>query len=92
MNKTRSGSDLRPEIARELDKIKFDKEQAERIRRERWPKEAKSLEYHLKAKIREVEGKILKDHDYDKLRKVVKKIGGVRGKFHPSMERTRKRT
>ena len=92
MNKTKLKSDLRPEIARELDKIRFDKEQAERIRKENWPKESKSLEYHLKAKIREVESKILKDHDYDKLRKTVKKIGGVRGKFHPSLERTRKRT
>jgi hypothetical protein len=92
MNKSKSKSNLRPEISRELDRIKFDSEQAERIRRERWPKESKSLEYHLKAKIREVENKILKDHDYDKLRKAVKKIGGVRGKFHPSLERTRKRT
>ena len=92
MNKTKSDKNLRPEIFRELNRIKFEKEQADRNRRERWPKEAKTLEYHLKAKIREVEGKILKDHDYDKLRKAVKKIGGVRGKFHPSLERTRKRT
>ncbi len=83
---------LRPEISRELDKIRQGKEQTDRIGRENWPREETLFSYSLRAKEREAWSKILKGHDYDKQRKVDKKIGGVRGKFHPSLERTRKRT
>ncbi len=89
---TRIEPNLRPEIARELEKIRLEKEKSESIRRGNWPKEERSFEYELRAKVREAESKILKDQDYDKQRKADKKIGGVRGKFHPSLERTRKRT
>lgn len=82
---------LKPEITRELDKLRLDKEEADKVKREAWPKEEKSFEYHLKTKVRDVESKLLKDQDYNKQRKADKKIGGVRGKFHPSLERTRKR-
>jgi len=50
------------------------------------------LEQEQRARIRDIHRKILKDEDYNKQKKVQKKIGGVRGKFHPSLERTRKRT
>ena len=83
---------LRSEITKELDKMRLHKEREERTRRREWPREEKIFEHHLKAKVREVGGKIMKDQDYDKLRKADKKLGGVRGKFHPSLERTRKRT
>jgi hypothetical protein len=57
-----------------------------------WPKQDKELEHMQKAKIRQLQRNFLKGDDYDKLRKADKKIGGVRGKFHPSIERTRKKT
>jgi len=91
-DKIENGSYLSLEITRELDKMRLNKEYAERTKRRNWPKKEKFFEHHLKAKVRQMEGKIMKDQDYDKLRKVDKKIGGVRGKFHPSLERTRKRT
>jgi hypothetical protein len=56
------------------------------------PMEEKVLKQLQRSKIREAERKLLKDKDVDKHRKADKKIGGVRGKFHPSLERTRKRT
>jgi hypothetical protein len=82
----------RIEVARELDKMRLTKENVERAKRKTWPRKEKLFEHHLRAKVRQVEEQIMKDHDYDKLRKIDKKIGGVRGKFHPSFERTRKRT
>jgi hypothetical protein len=50
------------------------------------------LEHLQKARMKELQRNFLKGDDYDKLRKADKKIGGVRGKFHPSIERTRKKT
>jgi hypothetical protein len=64
----------------------------EKKRNDSRPKEEKTLEQTQKVRIKDLQRKILKDEDYDKVRKVGKKIGGVRGKFHPSLERTRKRT
>ena len=83
---------LRPEILRELDKIKLGKKETQRIKKDSWPREEKILEQEQKARIRDVHRKILKDEDYNKQKKAEKKIGGVRGKFHPSLERTRKKT
>jgi hypothetical protein len=57
-----------------------------------WPKEEKTLEQMEKARIKSLQRRMLKGEDHDKLRKAGKKIGGVRGKFHPSLERTRKKT
>ena len=90
--KDKAESSLRPEISRELDKIKLAKKKVEKIRTESWPNQEKIFEQSEQARIKDVERKTLKDKDYDKHRKADKKIGGVRGKFHPSMERTRKRT
>lgn len=90
--KDKTQSSLRPEISRELDKIKLGKEKTEKIKKESWVKEEKLLERMQKARIKDVHRKILRDEDYDKQKKASKKIGGVRGKFHPSLERTRKRT
>ena len=64
----------------------------QKTKREGWPKEDKMLEKMEKARIRSLQREILKGQDHDKLRKADKKIGGVRGKFHPSLERTRKKT
>jgi len=83
---------LRPEILRELDKIKLGKKETQRVKKDSWPREEKILEQEQKARIRDVHRKILKDEDYNKQKKAEKKIGGVRGKFHPSLERTRKKT
>ena len=83
---------LTPEVSRELDKIKLGKEATEKIRKENRPKEAKALEQLQRARARSVERKALKDEDFSKQKKADKKIGGVRGKFRPSLERTRKRT
>jgi hypothetical protein len=90
--KDKAESSLRPEITREIDKIKFAKEKMEKIRTDSWPKQEKVLEQLQRARIKDVERKVLKDEDYDKHRKADKKLGGVRGKFQPSLERTRKRT
>jgi len=90
--KDKAESSLRPEISRELDKIKLAKKKAEKIRTESWPSQEKIFEKSQQVRIKDVERKALKDKDYDKHRKADKKIGGVRGKFHPSIERTRKRT
>lgn len=64
----------------------------EKKRNDSRPKEEKTLEQTQRVRIKDLQRKILKDEDHDKVRKVGKKIGGVRGKFHPSLERTRKRT
>lgn len=90
--KDKTQSSLRPEISRELDKIKLGKEKTEKVKKERWVKEEKLLEQMQKARMKDVHRKILRDEDYDKQKKASKKTGGVRGKFHPSLERTRKRT
>jgi hypothetical protein len=90
--KDKTQSSLRPEISKELDKIKLGKERTEKVKKESWVKEEKRLEQRQRAKMKDVQRKILKDEDYDKLKKADKKTGGVRGKFHPSLERTRKRT
>ncbi len=80
------------EISRELDKIKRGKDDVEKIERGNRPREEKILEQLQRARLKQVERKILKDQVYDKHKKADKKIGGVRGKFHPSLERTRKKT
>jgi len=90
--KDKAESYLRPEISRELDKIKLAKEEVEKIKTDSWPRQEKILEQLQQARIKDVERKVLKDEDYNKHKKADKKIGGVRGKFHPSLERTRKRT
>jgi hypothetical protein len=90
--KDKAESSLRPEISRELDKIRLAKKKAEKSRTESWPRQEKIFEQSQQARIKDVERKALKDKDHDKHRKADKKIGGVRGKFHPSTERTRKRT
>ena len=83
---------LTPEVSRELDKIKLGKEATEKIRKENWPKDEKVLEQVQRTRAKSVERKALKDEDFSKQKKADKKIGGVRGKFRPSLERTRKRT
>jgi len=90
--KDKAESSLRPEISRELDKIKLAKKKVEKIKTDSWPRQEKILEQLQRARIKDVERKALKDEDYNKHKKADKKIGGVRGKFHPSLERTRKRT
>ena len=64
----------------------------QKVKKGDWPKEEKKLEKMQKAKIKSLQRRILKGDDYDKHRKADKKMGGVRGKFHPSLERTRKKT
>lgn len=83
---------LGPEISRELDKIKLGKKKTDKAKKDGWVEEEKRLEQRQRAKMKDVQRKILKDEDYDKQKKAEKKTGGVRGKFHPSLERTRKRT
>ncbi|MDY6990374.1 MAG: hypothetical protein SWQ30_20220 [Thermodesulfobacteriota bacterium] len=90
--KEKAEPSLRPEISRELDKGKLAKRESERFMSGGSPREGKALEQLQRCKIREAQRKLLKDTDIDKHRKADKKIGGVRGKFHPSLERTRKRT
>ncbi len=90
--KEKTESSLRPEISRELKKVKQAKEETEKVKKAVRPKEERILEQMQRARVKDVERKILKDHDYDKHRKADKKIGGVRGKFRPSLDRTRKRT
>lgn len=90
--KDKPQSSLRPEIAGEPDKVKLGKQKTQKNQKSRWPIEEKILEQEQKARIKAIQRKILKDEDYDKQKKAEKKIGGVRGKFHPSLERTRKRT
>ena len=90
--KDKAESSLRPEISRELDKIKLAKEKVEKIKTDSWPRQEKILEQLQRSRIKDVERKALKHEDYNKHKKADKKIGGVRGKFHPSLERTRKRT
>ena len=80
------------EVVKELEKIRLEKETLERARRQSWPEEERSFEFQQRAKVRGVTGKLLNAAICDKQKKVDKKIGGVRGKFHPSLERTRKRT
>jgi len=90
--KDKTQSSLRPEISKEPDKIKLGKKRTEKVKKESWVKEEKRLEQRQRAKVKDVQRKILQDEDYDKKKKADKKTGGVRGKFHPSLERTRKRT
>lgn len=90
--KERINPSLRPGISREFDNIKFGKQKTKKSKRNGLPKEEKILERAQRARIKEVHRKILKDEAYNKHKKADKKIGGVRGKFHPSLERTRKRT
>lgn len=63
-----------------------------KVKKGGWPKEEKTLEKLQRAKMKSLLGRIFKGEDYDRHRKADKKMGGVRGKFHPSLERTRKRT
>lgn len=90
--KNKTESYLRPEISRELDRIKLAKKKLKKIKTDNWPRQEKNLEQLQRARIKDVERKVLKDEDFNKHKKADKKIGGVRGKFHPSLERTRKRT
>jgi len=90
--KDKTDPSLRPEISRGLDRGKPARKGGERFMSGGSPREEKVLEQLQRSKIREAERRLLKDTDIDKHRKADKKIGGVRGKFHPSLERTRKRT
>lgn len=90
--KEKTESSLRPRISREIDKIKIGEPGKGKIKKDRWPREQKILAQVQRARIKNVEFKILKDEHYNKHKKADKKIGGVRGKFHPSLDRTRKRT
>jgi hypothetical protein len=90
--KDKTETSLKPEISRELDKIRLRKKKTQKIETSSWPKEEKILEQLQRARIKDIQRKIFKDEDYNKQKKADKKIGGVRGKFHPSRERTRKRT
>jgi hypothetical protein len=90
--KDKAESSLRPEVSRELDKIKLAKKKVEKIKTDSWPRQEKIFEQFQQTRIKDIERKALKDEDSNKHRKADKKIGGVRGKFHPSLERTRKRT
>jgi hypothetical protein len=85
-------SSLRPEPSRELDQVKLADKKTEKLKRTSRPGEERFFEEVQKARIKEAQRKILKDEHYDKHKKADRKIGGVRGKFHPSLERTRKRT
>jgi hypothetical protein len=85
-------SSFNPEISKELQKLRSMNRKTRKARRVGWPKEESSFEQAQRARIRNVHLKILKDEHYDKHKKADRKIGGVRGKFHPSLERTRKRT
>jgi len=90
--KDKAESSLRPEISKEPEKIKLARKKVEKMKTDSWPGQEKIFEQLQQARIKDVERKALKDEDYDKHRKADKKIGGVRGKFHPSLDRTRKRT
>jgi hypothetical protein len=90
--KERTGSPLGPEISTELDKIKRRRQKNQKVEKGNWPRNERILEQEQRARMKEIQRKILKDEDYNKQKKIDKKIGGVRGKFHPSLERTRKRT
>jgi len=90
--KKKAEPSLRSEISGGLDRGKLAKKDSEKFISGGGPREEKVLEQLQRSKIREAERKLLKDTDIDKHRKADKKIGGVRGKFHPSLERTRKRT
>jgi hypothetical protein len=85
-------SSLHPEISRELHKLQSVNRKMKRTKKAGWPREEFSFERAQRARIKDVQSKILKDEHYDKHKKADRKIGGVRGKFHPSLERTRKRT
>ena len=90
--KDKTESALRPEISRELDRIMIGKQKTDKADKNGWPKEEKFLERMQKSMVKEARYKILRGEKFNKHKKVDKKIGGVRGKFHPSLERTRKRT
>jgi hypothetical protein len=90
--KDKTESSLRPEVSTELDRIKFSRRNNDRLKKGGWAKEEKVLGQLQRTRIKDVERKLLKDDDIDKHRKADKKMGGVRGKFHPSLDRTRKRT
>jgi hypothetical protein len=85
-------SSLNPEISRELHKLQLANQKMSQAKKANWPREECSFEQAQRARLRDVQLKILKDEHYDKHKKADRKIGGVRGKFHPSLERTRKRT
>ena len=65
--KDKTQSSLRPEISRELDKIKLGKEKTEKVKKDSWVKEEKQLEQMQRARMKDVQRKILKDEDYDKV-------------------------
>jgi hypothetical protein len=87
--KEKKESSLNPEVSRELQKLQSANQRAKKAG---WPREESSFEKAQRARIKNIHLKILKDEHYDKHKKADRKIGGVRGKFHPSLERTRKRT
>ncbi|MBW1858478.1 MAG: hypothetical protein JRI70_00010 [Deltaproteobacteria bacterium] len=90
--KEKTESPLNPEISRELHKLQFANQRMSRAEKASRHREECSFEQAQRARIKDVQLKILKDEHYDKHKKADRKIGGVRGKFHPSLERTRKRT
>jgi hypothetical protein len=90
--KEQKESSLKPEPSRKLDQVKLADKETGKPKKASRPGEERFFEQAQKARIKEVQRKILKDEHYDKHKKADRKIGGVRGKFHPSLERTRKRT
>ncbi|MBW2259857.1 MAG: hypothetical protein JRF18_05335, partial [Deltaproteobacteria bacterium] len=87
--KEKKESSLNPEISRELHKLQFANQRMSRAEKASRHREECSFEQAQRARIKDVQLKILKDEHYDKHKKADRKIGGVRGKFHPSLERTR---
>jgi len=77
--KEKTKSSLRPRISREIDKIKIGEPGKGKIKKDGWPREQKILAQVQRARIKNVEFKILKDEHYNKNKKAHKKIGWVRG-------------
>ena len=94
MPKKKDQTDVLPEkkVSGGPNKKKLARDRRENIKQDSWAKEERKFEDLQKARVKEVERRIFKGEDYLKHKKADKKIGGVRGKFHPSLERTRKRT
>ena len=84
--KDKAESFLRPEISRELDKIKLAKEKVEKIKTDSWPRQEKILEQLQRSRIKHVERKALKDEDYNKRKKADKKNRRRSGEI-PSLAR-----
>jgi len=71
--KGKAESFLKPEVSRELDKIKLGKQKTQKIEKGSWPREEKILEQLQRARMKEIQRKILKDEDYNKQKKADKR-------------------